>query len=511
VDFQHAREEYGRLKARLDQKQIQPVDFEKAVYRMRVRDQNGADWQIGPATGRWLRFDGERWVEDSPEATGATAVPEHGRLPGWLTISIGMSLILVTCAVGAALVLNRPEPGSKTARDLTSSGTSASMQPGTPGDGSASLQSSSTAGLAPDAPENGTAAPGNEPGKPASGTEQTELAGTAPAESVATADFAPATARSWSSISHSIFDEEANVLDEWKYIFEISDEHTFTNFNGFPGLHLVMSANSVDITSQNEDQINALSSMEMEEVFAFPSNSNSGNVELVCRYHDLNNYYALIVKRTVWRLITRVNNVDTELAQGGTPDHFQNRGAWGRVRLRCEGDEIKAWFDGEEIVTKSAANFQTGAWGVLLMQDENDSAYDLYYQRHSVWQLQNGSTPGLYGAGDGGTIWASLESGLVETGTVETLLVNFENSASTGVDLEVSQIYLERADGHRFAASSGAEDSTRFPLTLDPGQREETIAFEGVTAQDAQTGLNLVIDLTRDNLGRMRFKIPSGE
>lgn len=75
MDFKYAQKEYNRLKNLFEKNKISPAFFEEAVSKLVVLDANGHTWQIGVNSGKWYRFDGRNWVEDTPsENLPATAV-----------------------------------------------------------------------------------------------------------------------------------------------------------------------------------------------------------------------------------------------------------------------------------------------------------------------------------------------------------------------------------------------------------------------------------------------------
>jgi hypothetical protein len=270
-----------------------------------------------------------------------------------------------------------------------------------------------------------------------------------------------------------------------------------------------MNANYVEITPPDAALVDSLKNMEMEEVFAFPPANDVSSVNLVCRMQDLTNYYALVVRRTTWRLIRKANDVDTELATGATPPEFQN-GAWGRVRLRCENDQVKAWFNNGEIASRTAQDYSTGSWGVLLIiEDENALIYDLYYQSHRVWEWDDSHRPGLYGAEEAGNVLITYERELVEVENSDRLGLVMINRSGAPLAIAANQVYLERIDGRKFPASAGSAETgiASFPYTLQPGRSDVDIAFADVTQSDVTAGLTLVIDLSTSGLGQMRFHI----
>lgn len=78
MNFEEARGEYVRLRRQLEYRQLAPDDFARRVQTLQVLDPRGTYWSIDGATGAWLRFDGTRWLPDSPPVPSAYAPPPTG-------------------------------------------------------------------------------------------------------------------------------------------------------------------------------------------------------------------------------------------------------------------------------------------------------------------------------------------------------------------------------------------------------------------------------------------------
>lgn len=74
MDFTQTQQAYIHLKDQLEQGHITADEFESRVNEMTVTDSAGVLWQIGVKTGKWYRYDGQGWVEDTPrEFSGINA------------------------------------------------------------------------------------------------------------------------------------------------------------------------------------------------------------------------------------------------------------------------------------------------------------------------------------------------------------------------------------------------------------------------------------------------------
>ena len=79
MDFNNAHQFYMQLKEQYGQGQINGDEFERRVNDVVVTDSAGDQWQIGVKTGKWYRYDGQNWVEDTPREDGRSnaAAPQN--------------------------------------------------------------------------------------------------------------------------------------------------------------------------------------------------------------------------------------------------------------------------------------------------------------------------------------------------------------------------------------------------------------------------------------------------
>ena len=70
MDFKQTQQAYIHLKDQLEQGHITADEFESRVNEMIVTDSAGVLWQMGVKTGKWYRYDGQGWVEDTPREFG---------------------------------------------------------------------------------------------------------------------------------------------------------------------------------------------------------------------------------------------------------------------------------------------------------------------------------------------------------------------------------------------------------------------------------------------------------
>ncbi len=66
LDFKTAEEKFYALMGRLAAGVIDQDEFRARLEELIVRDEAGQTWMIGAQSGRWYRYDGKRWVQDTP-------------------------------------------------------------------------------------------------------------------------------------------------------------------------------------------------------------------------------------------------------------------------------------------------------------------------------------------------------------------------------------------------------------------------------------------------------------
>jgi hypothetical protein len=78
MDFNQANKLFQLYTSQFERRQINAQEFEQLVNEIRVTEPGGALWQIGVRTGKWYRYDGQRWVE---------ALPTESRVPDQPVVS----------------------------------------------------------------------------------------------------------------------------------------------------------------------------------------------------------------------------------------------------------------------------------------------------------------------------------------------------------------------------------------------------------------------------------------
>jgi hypothetical protein len=75
LSLQQLYEQYGQLRAQLQNRQLSHPQFVDAVRRLQAQDQSGNWWTIDPQTGQYLTYTGNGWVLATPAATPTAPQP----------------------------------------------------------------------------------------------------------------------------------------------------------------------------------------------------------------------------------------------------------------------------------------------------------------------------------------------------------------------------------------------------------------------------------------------------
>ena len=114
MNFQDAQNDYQRLKILFDSGQISPEEFSKEIEELRVQDEQGNWWQLNPADGQWMYWDGNSWIipEAPAQAAETNQTKEAGGMPGntgqliWMIVkslprafikSLPLMLLIMVC------------------------------------------------------------------------------------------------------------------------------------------------------------------------------------------------------------------------------------------------------------------------------------------------------------------------------------------------------------------------------------------------------------------------------
>ena len=73
--FSRVEQEYRRLRAQMDAKQLTHEQFEAALRPLMFQDSQGRYWMIGVDSGQWHVYDGQQWLASQPPQTAEFVVP----------------------------------------------------------------------------------------------------------------------------------------------------------------------------------------------------------------------------------------------------------------------------------------------------------------------------------------------------------------------------------------------------------------------------------------------------
>jgi len=523
VDFETAKNEYLRLKAAYESGEIDAAQFEEAVYALSLVDADGQEWQIGLSSGAWYRKDGNTWVEDTPPpgvtvlqssrvSDISTSVPQSppaakaiDTLPVWAWTLLVLSALVTWLGIFSGIAyyyINQKPAPVAVVRTVVVSGVetptrapSATHRPVEHITETIELEETPV-------PEE------TEEFVPTTTFEPTQTVTPQPTIS---GNLLPVTV--WKLLSWSNFDRLENVRAEWRQTFDDSKEYElgdyqFVNYRGLNSANFKFFTEFTDIIMETTDEDLELRDVEIEEMIAFRSGSNAGYLDIMCRFSDWIFTYAFSLNANDWALIRYNDEQETRLANGQMPAGFR-AGDWGRVRMRCVGDTISVWLNSTLLVSVRDTTFPTGQWAMTLYLNEGFSEADIYLNSHRVYYQRN-EVPLVGDMVQVGDVFITLDSGWRREGSRYSLGVWIENRSNQTLDIAADQVYLLRPDGRRIPVDANPPEanSFKFPLNLRESLRASNLYFSGVTADDIDWGLQLVIDLRAAGLNELSFQLP---
>jgi hypothetical protein len=519
VEFETAKQEYLRLRAAYDAGEIDASQFEEAVYGLNLVDAYGQIWQIGLTSGEWYRKEGGAWVEDTPAvgiavppAAAAAPAPAPGRplanAPVWVLTLIGLSALVTWLGIFTLItyyyINQRPTP---VAVARTMAVYEEETPTTTPVPTRTVFERVTETGEFEIEEETPTPEPTQEP----SPTITLELTATITPRPDPNIRLLPVT--TWKRLSWSNFDRLESVRAEWRQTFDDSKDYElgdyqFVNYRGLNGANFKFTSEFTDIIMDTSEEDLVLRDVEIEEMLAFRPGSDAGYVDIMCRFSDWIFTYSFTISARDWALIRYNDDQETQLANGQLPAGFQG-GDWGRVRMRCVGDTISVWLNSRLLVSVRDTTFPTGGWAITLYLNEGFAEADVYLYSHRVYYQRNEAAlvGDMVQVGD---VFVTLDSGWRREGNRYALGVWIENRAAQELSIAADQIYLLRPDGSRIAVDANPPEGNayKFPLSLNESLRASDLYFSGLTADDIDWGLQLVVDLTSAGLNEIRFQLP---
>jgi hypothetical protein len=108
----------------------------------------------------------------------------------------------------------------------------------------------------------------------------------------------------------------------------------------------------------------------------------SGYYGVVCRWQDINNFYAMAIGGDGSANIVRIQNgVPTFLNEG---DQDINPQAWNRVGANCTGDLLTLYLNGEPVLQARDDTFDEGYFG-LMVGTRGDSGVDVHFDNMTAY------------------------------------------------------------------------------------------------------------------------------
>lgn len=122
MDFQELLERYKQLRADFDAGKIDEQEFQEEIEGLQIRDEQGYYWTIGAQSGKWYRYNGVEWVQETPlpmTKHQGRGIPEavsrwsglredtgSSWMPRWLYTGCAGFLLLVVLALLIVLLAN---------------------------------------------------------------------------------------------------------------------------------------------------------------------------------------------------------------------------------------------------------------------------------------------------------------------------------------------------------------------------------------------------------------------
>ncbi len=118
MDFQELLDRYSQLREDLDAGNIDEEQFQDEIEGLQAKDEQGRYWTIGAQTGKWYRYDGRDWVQETPipmtkhrgrgipeavsRQAAARQAAERPEMPRWLYAGCG-GLVLLAVVAGVVI------------------------------------------------------------------------------------------------------------------------------------------------------------------------------------------------------------------------------------------------------------------------------------------------------------------------------------------------------------------------------------------------------------------------
>lgn len=512
MDFDSAMKRYRRLAERYNQGQLTTEQFEQAVDQLAVTDKQGDLWQIGVKSGKWYRFEGQHWVEDTPpldRPAERPLTPEDKPRRSILKI-VGILLligILLSCIVGAVYFVggNLDQLGNTLSRRNASENQEAETQDA----GSPDNQEENTPTVEPKE-EEPTQSPSPEASPRPSPTQPDPTRPAAVEPQV------------WTLVSGNNFTSTPNLSGVWQTIPDRDWEWEFLTYSGRSALYLQFEGEQEFIYDQDSPSAWKIESGMIELNLALPE--QDAQVFLICRLQeDTGDHYALKITNKRWEILSVTAGEETILAQGSTSDAFSARNLE-RFRFECSGSSLTA-YDGKGRLALLTVEDGLDQGALALHFSAGSGVARIYLVKEHAVTLSEESVGSLLDVIRLETVAVTfsqpwrIHDPMTEEGyqgqDLVSLEIQIENFGSQLIEIDAVDIYIQQDETRIYTLDftpESAEDpnALEFPLTLLPGRDEEgEVYFTSLSAVDLSNDWILVIDLTDQGLGRAQFQIPT--
>jgi LysM repeat protein len=109
----------------------------------------------------------------------------------------------------------------------------------------------------------------------------------------------------------------------------------------------------------------------------------SGFWGVVCRWQDINNFYAAVISGDGTTGILRVQNGFHNWLNQGTAEF--NANAWNRVGATCDGNTIILYLNGEEVLETTDTVFTTGSFAGVMVGTRGAAGADVHFDNFTAY------------------------------------------------------------------------------------------------------------------------------
>ena len=172
-----------------------------------------------------------------------------------------------------------------------------------------------------------------------------------------------------------ILDDFSDLKGNWD-TWEERDNTTVTYYHG--GLIMVINAPNRDVLTTHIGSYRDVAIEATAQKLTGPDDNAFG---LVCRYQDMNNYYALIISSDGYYGIVKVIQGAYHLISGNNlnyDERIRQGNAENLIQAECQGNEIALTVNGDELVRVQDSDLETGRTGLITGTYEEAGAAILF-------------------------------------------------------------------------------------------------------------------------------------